>query len=99
MLLSAIDEKIDSFWLCQIHGLNLAIKGLFNRRSSESHQHFPAAHIFSSKCGRQLGRNTFEVAELIMQKQFVIFPPSPDKAGHYDIGCAGQGQFTVKSQL
>lgn len=99
MLLSAIDEKIDSFWLCKIHRLKLAIKGLFNRRSSELDQHFPVAHILSSKCGRQCGKNTFEVAELIMQKRFVISPPSPDKAEHYDIGCAEQGQFTVQSQL
>jgi hypothetical protein len=57
------------------------------------------AHIFSSKRGSQLGKNTFEVAELIMQKQFAIFSLSPDKAEHYDIGCEEQGQFTVKSQL
>lgn len=54
---------------------------------------------FSSECGRQLGRNTFEVAELIMQKGFAIFSPGPEKAEHDALGCTEQGQFTVKSQL
>lgn len=60
----------------------------------------PRGRIISRECGcGWLRGNTFEVAELIMQKGFAIFSPGPEKAAHDALGGTERGQFTVKSQL
>lgn len=68
-------------------------------RVGETQGQPPQGQDLQQRVWTRLGGNTFEVAELIMQKGFAIFSPGPEKAAHDALGGTERGQFTVKSQL